>query len=235
LCLEGVEQESLKAGMLVQIYEVSTPEEARAIAALGVDHVGILVGDGQFPRELPVEVACEVAAAIIPPARSSVLMLTTDLHLIEATVAALAPPILHLGAAPELLGPRDVAQLKARFPAIRLMRSIPVVGEESIELARAYDGVADLLLLDSHEPGDRQIGALGRTHDWRISRRIVKAVAVPVILAGGLGPHNVAEAVAAVRPAGVDSKTRTDRDDGSHRKDLERVLKFVQAARPTDL
>jgi hypothetical protein len=41
--------------------------------------------------------------------------------------------------------------------------------------------------------------------------------------------------VAAVRPAGVDSKTRTDRDDASHRKDLERVLKFVQAARSTDL
>jgi phosphoribosylanthranilate isomerase len=221
--------------MLVQIYEVSTPEEARAIAALGVDHIGILVGNGQFPRELPVEVAREVVTAIIPPARPSVLMLTTDLRLIEATVAALTPPILHLGAAPELLGPRDVAQLKARFPAVRLMRSIPVVGEESIELARAYDGVADLLLLDSHEPGDRHIGALGRTHDWRISRRIVEAVAVPVILAGGLGPDNVAEAVAAVRPAGVDSKTRTDRDDASHRKDLERVLKFVQAARSTDL
>jgi phosphoribosylanthranilate isomerase len=53
---------------------------------------------------------------------------------------------------------------------------------------------------------------------------------VPVILAGGLGPDNVAAAIRAVRPAGVDSKTRTDRDDGSHAKDLDRVRRFRAAA-----
>jgi phosphoribosylanthranilate isomerase len=111
------------------------------------------------------------------------------------------------------------------------MRSIPVIGPESIELAKSYDGVADLLLLDSHEPGDRQVGALGPTHDWTISRQIVASVRVPVILAGGLGPDNVAAAIAAVRPAGVDSKTLTDRDDGSHRKDLHRVREFVRIAK----
>ena len=68
------------------------------------------------------------------------------------------------------------------------------------------------------------------THDWNISRRIVEAVTVPVILAGGLGPDNVAAAIRAVRPAGVDSKTKTDRA-GSHAKDLDRVRRFVTAAR----
>jgi phosphoribosylanthranilate isomerase len=217
--------------MLVQIYEIATPNEARAVAALGVDHVGILVGDGGFPRELLVEKARNVISAIIAPAKASVLMLTADLLLIEAAAAALHPPILHLGAAPELLGPLDLARLKARLPAIRFMRSIPVVGAESIDIARSYDGVADLLLLDSHEPGDRQVGALGRTHDWTISRRIVSSVGVPVILAGGLGPDNVAAAIAAVRPAGVDSKTLTDRTDGSHRKDLQQVREFVRIAK----
>jgi len=57
------------------------------------------------------------------------------------------------------------------------MRAIPILGEESLDLARAYRGVADFLLLDSHHAGDRQIGALGCTHDWRISRRIVNVVA----------------------------------------------------------
>jgi phosphoribosylanthranilate isomerase len=85
-------------------------------------------------------------------------------------------------------------------------------------------------LLDSYRPADRQIGALGVTHDWRISRRIVEAVRTPVILAGGLGLNNVAEAIRTVRPAGVDSKTRTDRD-GSHAKDIERVRRFHEAAR----
>ena len=50
-----------------------------------------------------------------------------------------------------------------------------------------------------------------------------------MILAGGLGPDNVADAIRAVRPAGVDSKTKTDRD-GSHQKDLERVRRFQEAA-----
>jgi phosphoribosylanthranilate isomerase len=59
---------------------------------------------------------------------------------------------------------------------------------------------------------------------------IVERVRVPVILAGGLGPENVAEAIRTVRPAGVDSKTNTDRD-GSHAKDLDRVRQFQAAAK----
>jgi phosphoribosylanthranilate isomerase len=217
--------------MLVQIYEIATPDEARVVGALGVDHVGVLVGDGRFPRELSVEKARDVMSAIVAPAKASVLMLAADLSLIEAAAAALRPPILHLGAAPELLGPLDVAQLKSRLPAIRFMRSIPVVGPESVDIGRSYDCIADFLLLDSHEPGDRRVGALGRTHDWTISRRIVESVRVPVILAGGLGPDNVAAAIAEVRPAGVDSKTLTDLGDGSHRKDLHRVREFVRLAK----
>ena len=104
--------------------------------------------------------------------------------------------------------------------------------DESIEIARSYDGIVDFLLLDSHRESDRQIGALGVTHDWTISRRIVELVRTPVILAGGLGPDNVAEAIRAVRPAGVDSKTKTDRD-GSQAKDIERVRRFHEAARGT--
>jgi phosphoribosylanthranilate isomerase len=54
------------------------------------------------------------------------------------------------------------------------MRSVPVTGERSVVIARSYDQIADFLLLDSHRASDRQIGALGVTHDWRISRRIVE-------------------------------------------------------------
>ncbi|HEX5455369.1 MAG TPA: phosphoribosylanthranilate isomerase [Stellaceae bacterium] len=216
--------------MLTQIYEVSTPQEARAISAIGVDHIGVLVGDGEFPRELPVEAAREIAAAILPPAKPSALFLTADTGLIEKWARELRPAIVHLGAAPELLSPNDAVALKSRLPGILLMRSVPVIGEASIALARSYAGIADYLLLDSHRHSDRQVGALGVTHDWTISRRIVELVAIPVILAGGLGPDNVAEAIRTVRPAGVDSKTRTDQD-GSHQKDIDRVRRFHLAAR----
>lgn len=215
--------------MLTQIYEVGTPEEARAIAAIGVDHIGILVGDGEFPREQPVAAARRIAAAA-RPAKVSALFLTADTAQIPRAAEALRPDILHLGAAPELLGPNAVAMLKRDLPGIAIMRSIPVIGDESFALAQAYEGIADFLLLDSHRADDRQIGALGVTHDWGISRRIVELVGVPVILAGGLGPDNVAAAIRAVRPAGVDSKTKTDRE-GSHAKDLDRVRRFHAAAK----
>jgi phosphoribosylanthranilate isomerase len=111
------------------------------------------------------------------------------------------------------------------------MRSIPVDGDESVAIARSYDGIADLLLLDSHRPGDVQIGALGVTHSWEVDRKIIESVRVPVIIAGGLGSDNVAEAIRMVQPAGVDSKTKTDQDDGSHTKDLQKVKQFVARAK----
>jgi len=63
-----------------------------------------------------------------------------------------------------------------------------------------------------------------------ISRQIVEAVRTPVVLAGGLGPDNVVDAILAVKPAGVDSKTRTDLGD-SHTKDLGKVAAFNKAAK----
>jgi phosphoribosylanthranilate isomerase len=215
--------------MLTQIYEISTEDEARAISALGIDHVGVLVGDGRFPRELSLEAAMSVAQAIAPPSKLSALFLSPDIGMIESWVAKLQPAILHLGASAELLGPADVADLKTRLPGLAIMRSVPVVSEESIAIALDYDGIADFILLDSHRVGDNQIGALGVTHDWSISRRIVELVRVPVILAGGLGPDNVRDAIRAVSPAGVDSKTMTDRD-GSHAKDIDKVCRFREAA-----
>src|SRR5262249_13582312 len=159
------------------------------------------------PREQPIDKARSIAAAIVAPAKLSALFLSADVALIADWALQLSATIVHLGAAPELLPPARVAELKRALPASLIMRSIPVYGEASTAIARSYAGIADLLLLDSYRPADPQIGALGVPHDWSISRRIVAAAPVPVILAGGLGPDNVAEAIRAVGPAGVDSKT----------------------------
>ncbi len=148
--------------------------------------------------------------------------------------AALLPDILHLGAAPQHLSPAQLQTLKAEFPEVSLIRSIPVVDESSIALAQSYDGIADWLLLDSYKSGDRQIGAMGVTHSWELDCRIIESVHIPVIIAGGLGPENIREAIRSARPAGVDSKTKTDKSDGSHTKDLQKVSAFVAAARSLD-
>jgi phosphoribosylanthranilate isomerase len=158
------------------------------------------------------------------------LSLADDLEEVVEAVAETVPDILHLGTVPEALGPEAVASLRTRFPDVKLMRTIPVIDEGSLLLARQYDGLADYLLLDTYQPGDTQVGATGAPHDWNLSRRIVGSVRTPVILAGGLGPRNVAKAIRAVGPAGVDSKTHTDRDGGPL-KDIEQVRAFVRIAR----
>ncbi|MCW5772793.1 MAG: phosphoribosylanthranilate isomerase [Rhodospirillaceae bacterium] len=216
--------------MLLQIYEIGSPEEARAVAALGVDHIGVLVGRGAFPREHGAAAARAIFAVCPARAKRVALSLSPDPGEIARVVEQAGPDIVHLGAAAEHFGPEQSAEVKRRYPGVKLMRSIPVVDETAIAFAKAHEGIADFLLLDSHAPGDAQIGALGRTHDWRLSRRIVGTVAIPCILAGGLGPDNVADAIRTVRPAGVDSKTKTD-VEGTHAKDLEKVRAFAAAAR----
>ena len=218
--------------MLVQIYEVQTPEEAVALARLGVDHVGVLVGDGVFPRELPVEQAKAIFAATPPGTKRVALSLSAEWAEVARVTRETQPDIIQIQAATEDFPVAMTRALKAQFPEILIMRAIPVIDETSVEIARSYQGVADFLLLDSHDTGSRQFGALGRTHDWSLSRRIVNGVSIPAILAGGLSPDNVAEAIAAVRPVGVDSKTKTDRADGAG-KDLDKVRRFIAAAKIT--
>ena len=218
--------------MLVQIYEVQTPEEARALASLGVDHIGVLVGDGAFPRELSIAQANAIFAAVSAGKKRVGLSLSADPEAVARVARETRPDIIQLQAALEEFSVEMTRAFRSRFPEIPIMRAIPVIDEASIEVARSYQGVADFLLLDSYDPGTRQFGALGRAHDWNISRQIVDNVGIPVILAGGLGPENVAEAIIAVRPAGVDSKTKTDRADGTG-KDLAKVRVFVTAARLT--
>ena len=217
--------------MLVQIYEISTPEEARALGNLGVDHIGVLVGDGSFPREQSVDQARLIFSAIPSSSKGLALLLSADVRPVEQIISELKPAIVHLGASSDLLTASAVQQLKQRYGTFTVMRSIPIVDDRSIAIARSYDGVADILLLDSHRPGDVQIGALGVTHSWEIDRKIVESVRIPVIIAGGLGPDNVVDAIRVVRPAGVDSKTKTDKDDGSQTKDLRKVKRFVARAK----
>jgi phosphoribosylanthranilate isomerase len=218
--------------MLVQIFEVQSAAEAVALARLGVDHIGVLVGDGGFPRELSIGQANAIFAAVPPGTRRVALSLSADPEQVARMVVETQPDIIQLQAAIEDFPVAMTRALKRRLAPIPIMRAIPVIDETSIEIAASYQGAADWLLLDSWDADTGQFGALGRTHDWTLSRRIVERVDIPVILAGGLGPENVGAAIAAVRPAGVDSKTKTDRADGTA-KDLEKVRAFVAAAKLT--
>ncbi len=120
------------------------------------------------------------------------------------------------------------------------MRSIPVVDESSIALANSYDGVADWLLLDSYKSGDRQIGALGVTHSWELDRRIVESVRVPAIIARGLGPENVQDAIRVARPGASIPRPKPIRVMGAIRKISKRCRhswrpRVARIAEPPDV
>ena len=122
-------------------------------------------------------------------------------------------------------------QLREQLGPTQLMLTVPVQREEDLVEAIHLAKVADSLLLASSHPLTDIVGATGLVHDWNLSARIVGRAQCPVILAGGLGPDNVADAIAQVRPAGVDSETRTSRD--RRRKDLAQVKAFIDRVRAT--
>jgi phosphoribosylanthranilate isomerase len=214
--------------MLTQIYEIQNVQEALAVQEAGVDHVGFWASIKPDRRALSIELAREVVTSVRRSKASVALVLSTQHAEIVEIWAALKPTIIHIGADPALIPPASVATLKNAMPGVKLMSTIPVRSEADITLALSYDGIADYLLLDSSDAVTGNIGTTGRVHDWTLSQRIVANVRVPVILAGGLSPSNVREAIRIVAPAGVDSKTHTD-ISGSHQKDIALVTEFVRA------
>lgn len=219
--------------MKIQIYTMQTADEARAVVALGVDHVGVTPSDSGLPGEVSFATARAIVDAVRNLAVSVALSVDSDLEAIERMVLAVRPDILHLCGLENALLPNDVRTLRERLSNVSIIQAISVAGPEALDTALAYEDVADYLILDTQAPDIAGIGASGVTHDWSISREIVRQVKIPVILAGGLSPENVADAISVVRPWGVDSLTHTNRllPGGGFRKDLDRIRQFVMAVR----
>jgi phosphoribosylanthranilate isomerase len=117
--------------------------------------------------------------------------------------------------------------LRAELPNIQIIQVIHVIDDSSVSESHVLEKYVDMLLLDSGNPKleAKELGGTGRTHNWRISRQIVNEVDIPVFLAGGLTPDNVAGAIERVRPFGVDvcSGVRTD-----EKLDVNKVKCFIQ-------
>lgn len=108
----------------------------------------------------------------------------------------------------------ELRKIRNALPGVRIVQVIHVLGEESIEEAVHVAPLVDMILLDSGKPDAtiRTLGGTGDTHNWNISLEIRRKIGIPMFLAGGLNPGNVAEAIRQVQPFGVDlcSRIRTD-------------------------
>jgi phosphoribosylanthranilate isomerase len=197
----------------------------------GADHVGVAVDEeGLAPDGVTVSEAQAILGEVRRRATGVALTLSRDPDQVEYVAAELRPQILHIGADLESVNPDDVMRLRQRVPALKVMRALPV-DDQAIGWAIEVANVADYLLLDTRDAATGKIGATGRVHDWAISAEIVKAVPVPVLLAGGLSAANVGKAIRLVRPWGVDSYSLTCIDGDPRRKDPVKVREFVAAVR----
>jgi len=122
----------------------------------------------------------------------------------------------------------ELRKLRKQLPGINLVQVIHVTGSESLMEAKSVASYVDALLLDSGNPdlAVKELGGTGRTHDWRVSRRIRDEAGIPLFLAGGLNAGNVVEAIRTVAPYGLDlcSSVRTD-----GRLDQPKLCEFMQA------
>lgn len=246
---------------IVQVYEIQTPDEARALIEMGVDQVGSVV-TAVDDRHDPI-VRDTVAAVRQRGAISSLIPLYTDPEAVFDTISYYHPHIIHF--CERLESPDDPAvdaaialqtAVKARFPEVRITRSIPIGQRAAAEcqtilsLAARLEPVSDCFLtdtviqgtadtVDEEQPVAGFIGITGLTCDWSVAAQLVAQSRIPVILAGGISPENVAEGIRRVAPFGVDSCTCTNALDGDgqpirFRKDMARVAALVERVRRLD-
>jgi phosphoribosylanthranilate isomerase len=215
--------------MIVQIYSMTSIADAVATADLGADLIGVVVAEpGIVAEGIDADLARAVMRAIRPRARGVALSLSDDRDEICAMVDAVRPDIVHIVA--REIEPEDCAWIRTRIAPVMLLRAIAVRAGETLSEADAHQECADYLMLDSGAKNLPSLGATGETHDWSVSRTIVERSRIPVILAGGLSAENVEDAIAAVRPFGVDSFTHTDLRGHRGKKDPARVRAFIAAS-----
>ncbi len=219
--------------MITQIYAIQSPEEAVACLDAGAHYLGISCDTVGMDRAERIK-RCQQIFATMGDRGVKVALTVADepepiLEIIELT----KPDVIHVCGDNYYATPEFCKTVHERFPGVRVEQAIGVTGPEAVAQAELYGAFCDILILDSVSTTVPGVGAAGFSHDWNISAEIVRRVKCDVILAGGLGPDNVADAIEKVRPWGVDSLTKTNlpKENGiSGGKDFAKVKAFCENA-----
>ncbi|MEK7225420.1 MAG: phosphoribosylanthranilate isomerase, partial [Bacteroidota bacterium] len=188
----------------------SVEEEKLAIQA-GADALGLVGKMPSGPGPIEDDLIAAIAKTIHPPVSSFLL---TSEQSATGIINHLNRTHVNTVQIVDELMEGTYRQIRDALPHLRIVQVIHVTGEESVEQAMNIHQLVDAILLDSGHPKAtiKTLGGTGNTHNWSMSQKIVELVAIPVFLAGGLHSYNVAEAIATVRPFGVDvcSGVRTE-------------------------
>jgi phosphoribosylanthranilate isomerase len=222
--------------ILIQIYEIQTPQEAECMISFGVDHIGSVLLNKEEWKSASIKDTIDTVHE--HGAKSSLIPLFNDLDTLCRTLDYYMPDMVHF--CETIVKPTnthtysfnaDIVKrlidlqltLREKFPQIKIIRSIPIApsgwGKKvpSLEMARLFEPASDFFLTDTllvsdqnQQPVEGFIGITGKTCDWKIASMLVKSSHIPIILAGGISPENVYDGILKVRPAGVDSCTLTN-------------------------
>ena len=191
---------------------ISSVDEARLAVGLGASALGLVSRMPSGPGVIDEESIARIAATVPPGVATFLLTSATSVEAIVAQQRRCGTNTIQVC---DRLTDGRLAELKRALPGIGIVQVVHVVDDDAVREAVTAAAEADAILLDSGRPAAavKELGGTGRVHDWEISARTRDAIApTPLYLAGGLRPENAAEAIAAVRPFGLDvcSGVRTD-------------------------
>ena len=183
----------------------------------GASAIGLVSAMPSGPGPIEEDLIAEIAKVVPPGVASFLLTCKQDVQSIINQQRRLGVNTIQIC---DRLVDGTYNDLRRALPGVSLVQVIHVTGTESVDEAQMIAPKVDAVLLDSGNQSlqIKELGGTGRTHDWTLSRKIRETIDVPLFLAGGLTPGNVAEAIRTVKPFGVDvcSGLRTEgRLDGN--------------------
>lgn len=211
----------------IKICCIASVEEAAMAIAHGANAVGLVAKMPSGPGPIADELIADIAKTI--PAGVESFLLTS-----EQSSQKIIDHVNKTGTTTvqivDELSEGKYEHIREALPKLKIVQVIHVMDEEAIEQALQLQGYVDYFLLDSGNPkaAIKTLGGTGNTHNWDISRELVKAVKVPVFLAGGLNAGNVSEAIQKVRPHGVDICSGVRTDGKLHKQKLADFIGAVQ-------
>ena len=213
----------------VKICCISSLEEAKLAVSCGADALGLVSHMPSGPGVIDEPLISDIARAA-PPAIGTFLL--TSALAADEIIAQQERCHVNTVQIVDALPHGEYAKLSKAMPGVALVQVIHVRSEQSVAEARAVAGYVSGVLLDSGDPTQpvKELGGTGRVHDWSLSCAIVEALDIPVFLAGGIRAENVGEAIARVKPFGVDLCSSVRTDDKLDGEKLSSFFAAVDAA-----